>query len=356
MATLYIDNATTVADLKRQFRNAAGGTLRVYDGGSTAPTDTLLTSLRTTPGELMFPMSCTVGEFEKSMREVRSLKVKVFTADNWVKVLDGIALGKVAELPKQATREKMRQYVSSPSDLNKTGNNTAYSQPMPEQPSLATPPSLFASMVEADIQKWLASSVRLFFNERDMQVDLAVWLAQTAHYNEVRTEYYIPNEELKPGYVWDSEMRIDIALRKFDEWLIIELKYKTDEISEIISRFGEPLDGKHLIVKHQGAQNLSMYDFWKDVRRIEIVKQRFNSVVGGIALFLTNDKYYPKGPKEGVSCSKFSMAEGTHGTDKSWQGTSDTDNPNFKTQQPYTLHWETASIGDYGFRYILLHI
>ena len=54
--------------------------------------------------------------------------------------------------------------------------------------------------------------------------------------------------------------------------------------------------------------------------------------------------------------SKFSIAEGTHGTDKSWQGTSDTDNPNFKMQQPYTLHWETASIGDYGFRYILLHV
>ncbi len=189
-----------------------------------------------------------------------------------------------------------------------------------------------------------------------MQVNLAVWLAETAHYNEIRTEYYIPNEELKPGYVWNSEMRIDIALRKFDEWFILELKYKTDAISKIISRFGETLNGKHLIVKHQGAQNLSMYDFWKDVHRIEIVKRRFNSVVGGIALFLTNDKYYPKGPKEGVSCSKFSIAEGTHGTDKSWQGTSDTDNPNFKMQQPYTLHWETASIGDYGFRYILLHV
>lgn len=290
------------------------------------------------------------------MREERDMKVKVFTADNWVKVLDGIALAKVAELPKQATREKMQQYASSQNDLGRTDNVTTYSHPMPEQPDTATQPSLFASMAEADIQKWLASA-RLFFNERDMQVDLAVWLAQTAHYNEVRTEYYIPNEELKPGgYVWDSEMRIDIALRKFDEWLIIELKYKTDEISEIISRFGEQLDGKHLIVKHQGAQNLSMYDFWKDVRRIEIVKQRFNSVVGGIALFLTNDKYYPKGPKEGVSCSKFSMAEGTHGTDKHWQGSADASNPDFNTQQRYTLHWRPAAIDSHDFSYVLLHI
>ncbi len=355
MATLRIDNATTVADLKRQFRNAAGGTLRVYDGGSTAPTDILLTSLGATPGELMFPMSCTVGEFEKSMLEERDLKVKVFTADNWVKVLDGIALAKVAGLPKQATREKMQQYASRHSNIGKTGNDTTYSQHMPEQPSTATQPSLFASMAEADIQKWLASA-RLFFNERDMQVDLAVWFAETAHYNEVRTEYYIPNEELKPGYVWDSEMRIDIALRKFDEWFVLELKYKTDAISEVISRFGEPLDGKHLIVKHQGAQNLTMYDFWKDVRRIEIVKQRFNNVVGGIALFLTNDKYYPKGPKEGVSCSKFSMAEGTHGTDKHWQGSADASNPNFKTQQSYTLHWKQTAIDDYDFSYVLLHI
>ncbi len=355
MTTFKIDTTTTVADLKRQFRNATGGTLRVYNGGSTAPTDTLLASLGATPGELVCPMSHTVGEFEKSMRKERNLKVKVFTADNWVKVLDDITLVKVAKLPKQATREKMQQYVPSQNDLDKADNVTAYSQPKPEQPSLATQPSLFAAMVEADIRKWLASA-QLFFNERDMQVNLAVWLAETAHYNEIRTEYYIPNEELKPGYVWNSEMRIDIALRKFDEWFILELKYKTDAISKIISRFGETLNGKHLIVKHQGAQNLSMYDFWKDVHRIEIVKRRFNSVVGGIALFLTNDKYYPKGPKEGVSCSKFSIAEGTHGTDKSWQGTSDTDNPNFKMQQPYTLHWETASIGDYGFRYILLHV
>ena len=112
MAKFKIGIKTTVALLKKQFRDEVGGELRVYDGGRKADDSDILVSLGATKGTLECRTSRTVGKFEEAMLKERNLKVKVFTKDDWVKVLDGITLSKVADIPRQAKKADMESLMS----------------------------------------------------------------------------------------------------------------------------------------------------------------------------------------------------------------------------------------------------
>ena len=112
MANFKITATTTVAELKEQFHNEFGGILRVYEGRSEAPEDATLVSLGGKVGELECRASRTVGKFEEAFQEELGLKVKVYTKDNWVTVLDGITLATVREIPKSATKAKMEQFLA----------------------------------------------------------------------------------------------------------------------------------------------------------------------------------------------------------------------------------------------------
>lgn len=344
MATFNIEATTTVADLKKQFRDAVGGTLRVYDGGSQADTDKTLMSLGATTGTFECRTSLTVGSFEKSMLKNHNLKVKVYPADDWVKVLDGITLSKVADIPKQTTRKDMLPLLSY-----KRGHAS-------ELPGI----------VEADIREWLKetalSGKAPFHNELDLQVNLAIYLHKTGNYDEVQTEYFIDKNALPTKEnVWGKNMNLDIVLRRGDEWLVIEIKYKTRAIKEDLERFSERVNFNSS--KTQGASNFGMYGFWKDVRRIEIIKHRFGGVAGGIALFVTNDPYYLTGPKSDVACSNFSTSDGTHGPDMSWKKGSTNDkktgeHANFTLDREYEVKWESCEATDETrkFHYVIMKV
>lgn len=112
MAKFKITLTTTVAELKEQFRNEVGCVLRVYQGRSEAPDGATLVSLGAKEGELECRTSRTVGKFEEAFQNELNLKVKVYTKDNWVKVLDGITLASAAELPKGMTKAQMEEYLS----------------------------------------------------------------------------------------------------------------------------------------------------------------------------------------------------------------------------------------------------
>lgn len=150
-----------------------------------------------------------------------------------------------------------------------------------------------------DIRTFLARPRTIpFMNERDLQTHLAIYLTATRHYDHVEVEYYVPKETLGSGYVWGNDMKVDIVVVKDGEYVPIELKYKTQEIPGInIDRFGEVLKGVQ-IVKNQSAQNEAKYAFWKDVRRIELLKERFSSIKSGVALFMTNDYSYQMSQKQ----------------------------------------------------------
>ena len=84
--------------------------------------------------------------------------------------------------------------------------------------------SKLIDIVQQDIFAFLESNEELLFNERDFQMHLATWLRKSANdYDDVDVEYYVPKIEL-PNYVWDSELRLDIVVKKDGEYCPVELK------------------------------------------------------------------------------------------------------------------------------------
>ena len=212
----------------------------------------------------------------------------------------------------------------------------------------------------ADVIAFLERNKELLFNERDFQMHLATWLRNSAnHYDDVDVEYYVPWQELK-NYVWKSELRLDIVVKKDGEYCPIELKYKTKKVERQISRFDELLDEKVIVMKNQGAQDLGMYDFWKDVRRIELVRNRFERVKGGLAVFVTNDVFYTKVSKLSSNHYLFGMAgDVTRLKQKHWLNPKSTcaeTHKNFDVEQAYDIVWHSREIDNEYFYYCIANI
>lgn len=185
----------------------------------------------------------------------------------------------------------------------------------------------------------------LFFNERDLQMHLALFLLKSSNnYDDVEVEYYVPisknnNDSTSNKYNWDSEIRLDIVVVKNKEFIPIELKYRTRSIhnSYVLSRFNQRVQNID-ILKNQSAQNLGCYNFWKDVRRIEFIKQEYRkNVKGGIAIFLTNDSsYWKENIKKDVAYYNFRLSEQNTTKNKTW--TKDIADTNKKTHPDFTLN------------------
>lgn len=220
-------------------------------------------------------------------------------------------------------------------------------------------------IVQNDIVAFLTErNDELFFNERDFQMHLAIWLKASSHaYDDVDVEYYVPYETLD-NYIWKNELRLDIVVKKNSEYLPVELKYKTKSVSKKLPRFDEKLGaskggGSLQIMKNQGAQNLGMYDFWKDVRRIELVRNRFKRVKGGLAVFLTNDDAYLKEPKSTSNNYLFSMKEGVHGKQKHWQksdSVSAKTHPDFTLEKEYEIKWNSTNAEGVELNYCIVAV
>ena len=212
--------------------------------------------------------------------------------------------------------------------------------------------------VHTDVKQFLDNNKELYFNERDFQMHLATYLRQAGHYDDVDVEYYVPLSELE-SYIWNNELRIDVLVSRGDEYLPIELKYKTKSVKKRIPRFGEQLSSDVEVMKNQGAQDLGKYDFWKDVRRIEIVRKRFKAIKNGLAIFMTNDSTYLQSGRVSSNHVNFSMAEGTHKKDKHWldkESTCCKTHPDFEVEKEYHVHWETRTIEDINIYYTILTI
>lgn len=224
-------------------------------------------------------------------------------------------------------------------------------------------------IVQNDIDAFLKGNDELFFNERDFQMHLAIWLKHFSPclndhaYDDVDVEYYVPYETLD-NYIWKNELRLDIVVEKNGEYLPVELKYKTKSVSKELPRFDEKIGaskggGSLQIMKNQGAQNLGMYNFWKDVRRIELVRNRFERVKGGLAVFLTNDGTYLKEPKSTSSNYLFSMNEGVHGKQKHWQKPDSANaktHPDFTLEKEYEIKWNSVKAEDVELNYCIVAV
>ena len=220
--------------------------------------------------------------------------------------------------------------------------------------------SKLIDIVQQDIFAFLESNEELLFNERDFQMHLATWLRKSANdYDDVDVEYYVPKIEL-PNYVWDSELRLDIVVKKDGEYCPVELKYKTKKVERQISRFDEMLD-KVDVMKNQGAHDLGMYDFWKDVRRIELVRNRFEKVKGGLAIFVTNDALYTKASRPESNNYLLNMNDGMHSPIKHWQNENSAcakmkSYKSFEVEKEYSINWHHRNVDNIPFHYCVVNV
>lgn len=219
--------------------------------------------------------------------------------------------------------------------------------------------SRLIEIVRADVMAFLESNDELLFNERDLQMHLATWLRRSANaYDDVDVEYYVPQNELD-NYIWDSELRLDIVVKRNGEYCPVELKYKTRKVERQITRFDEALHDKVVVMKNQGAQDLGMYDFWKDVRRVELVRNRFERVKGGLAVFVTNDALYTKVSRANSNNKLLNMNEGTHSRAKHWANPESTcakSHPDFEVEKEYRIEWHNRKIDGVEFYYQIVTI
>ena len=221
----------------------------------------------------------------------------------------------------------------------------------------------FLEKIRKDIKEFLDKDSKLFFNERDLQVNLASFLREQHYYDNVFLEYSLPASSLKDNREEEVEanIRIDIVVEKSNQFCLIELKYKTKLVEgNIIERFGEEI--KTELLKNQAAQNINRYSFWKDVYRVERIKRNFSKVIAGFSIFMTNDESYKNTPK-GAS-EPFTMEAGVqHSKELKWEEKAkvadSTKNkyPKIELEKEYTIgKWYDVTIGGIGFHYCIVEV
>lgn len=198
----------------------------------------------------------------------------------------------------------------------------------------------------------------IYHNELELQMLLCQHLMKKFN---VQLECYVPTNgdtfTAKADYPWRTkdgklqEMYVDIVVNDGKEWVPIEVKYKTRGLVEDGLLFGQPT--KNLsILKNQGAQDLGMYGFWKDVRRVEMLCKTYPTVKNGIAIFVTNDPYYVESPKgkeaDKVNYYAFRMTEGRTALGRmAWMNENckiAASYPAFKLDGQYTIHWKPVGV------------
>lgn len=186
--------------------------------------------------------------------------------------------------------------------------------------------NLLLKALKADLEHFFSReackaicSTEIFNSEADIQVRLVLHLKSLKKYDKVWVEYKVSKDiyetRLKqlgykipsPVYPWNNHIRIDIVVERDGEFAIIELKYATAFLKGQ-DLFGEDIDYNYLT--NHDASNLIMYNYWKDVRRIEMSSLVFPNVVGGFAILVTNNDVYLKQPTAMAAYKEFSTYNG----------------------------------------------
>ena len=155
---------------------------------------------------------------------------------------------------------------------------------------MITKDDLFAAMDA------LAERRPVFHVEADFQHALA-WVIHECHPGiDVRLE--------RPVTLDEERGHADIWLRDDGGDTVVELKYWTRSTGSVLH-----VDGEDFPLRDQGAQPLSRYDFWRDVRRMERLISEGHAGTGyGVAL--TNVQNYWNAGQARVIDATFRIHEG----------------------------------------------
>ena len=144
--------------------------------------------------------------------------------------------------------------------------------------------------MEKIIEK-LQGKRQIFCSEAEFQLEMAWVIKEMYRDAEVRLEY-VPT--------FDDKMHIDILVFINNEWIPIELKYKTKKSKK--EKMTDQITQEGFNLKNQGAKNIGCYLYLKDIERIERIKEAVkNNFKEGYAVFLTNDETYRNRPRK-INC------------------------------------------------------
>lgn len=222
--------------------------------------------------------------------------------------------------------------------------------------------------LQDEVNAWLKANTDLLTGERDLQVKLALHLEKSPKFDKVYTEYRVPLAELQykglpveadskkrgngisqPTFPWNNDISVDIVVEHCGKFALLELKYHTKEIDCTEKLFGEDMHTDSRIIKNQAAADIVMYNYWKDVRRIEVLSDKFSNVEGGIALMIGNSSSLWDEPRPGVKYKAFSMhQDNAVGQGKlKWDGIADkvlASHPDFELSGEYKCGWTSTAI------------
>ena len=120
MNEFKLNGSMTVAAIKDLFKTLTGGTLRVKDGSKKADESATIASISKVDNNanevMQLNAEMTVGDFKSKMFSDFGLKVDVGTPDDWVAVPDGITLGQLRSLPKNAVKAQLEAMVGAKAD------------------------------------------------------------------------------------------------------------------------------------------------------------------------------------------------------------------------------------------------
>lgn len=155
--------------------------------------------------------------------------------------------------------------------------------------------------MEKIIEK-LQGKRQIFCSEADFQLEMAWVIKEMYRDAKVRLEYVLTFN--------DKKMHIDILVFINNEWIPIELKYKTKKSKK--EKMTDQITQEVFNLKNQGAKDIGCYLYLKDIMRIESIKQEVkNNFEEGYAVFLTNDETYLNPPQNNDCVYKdFSLEHG----------------------------------------------
>ena len=202
----------------------------------------------------------------------------------------------------------------------------------------------------AAMMRTLAVKRPIFNSEADFQLALG-WEIQLAHpAARLRMEY-------RPAYL-DRRAYLDLWAADVDWTAAIELKYFTRALVHVDG-------GERFELLNQGAQDISRYDFVRDVGRVESVVNA-QPGVRGYALALSNDSSYWRVPTytRATIDTAFRLHEGSTLTGRlAWSASAGAGTIRGRDKEhvlhgTYPLHWADYSRvadGPAGtFRYLLV--
>lgn len=210
------------------------------------------------------------------------------------------------------------------------------------------------------VTEFLSSYNSFFHTEKEIQILLAQYLLNTGMYDSVYVEYYV-NKSLIPNYPWnnDKKISIDIVVRNNQDYIPLEIKFKTKAQTFPHQVFGSQTNVR---LENQSAKNEGCYSFWKDIKRIEIFTSTFNLNYSGFVLFITNDNSYEKMPREGSQYAPFSIHQDRQviqNNSLNWDPTRIAIDANRALQYPgiaisnnYTINWQDSIIPQH--KYVLI--